>query len=146
MIIAVVHLMCSDVIVWILPHFLFLHLSTRMHSLIKDAALLLRAERFIKIGSQFGVKNGVVKLLTCWDINKSKVFVCKPWRLILYNSMSCLCFYDWCFKMFEAWCKPRRSGLTMWLAEAQKCQLGLDFFFLSVLFCWEIIVVLPELL
>lgn len=47
-----------------------------------------------QIGSQFGVKNGVLKLLTRWDINKSKVFVCKPWRLILYNSMSCLCFYD----------------------------------------------------
>lgn len=45
-------------------------------------------------GSQFGVRNSVLKLLMCWDINKSKIFVCKPWRLILYNSVSCLCFYD----------------------------------------------------
>jgi len=43
--------MRRDTVVWILPHFLFLHFSTSVHSLIKDAVLLLRAERFIKLAA-----------------------------------------------------------------------------------------------
>lgn len=77
--------------------FLLLTLSYK-HALINQRPCTPAEGREVhQIGSQLGVKNSVLKLLTHWDINKSKVFVCKPWRLILYNSMSCLCFYDWCF-------------------------------------------------
>lgn len=47
-VIALVLKLCVDIIVCF-SCFLLLTLSTSMHSLIKDGALLLRAERFIKL-------------------------------------------------------------------------------------------------
>lgn len=119
-VIALMLKLCVDIIVCF-SCFLLLTLFHK-HALINQRRCTPAEGREVhQIGSQFGVKNGVLKLLTCWDINKSKVFVCKPWRLILYNSMSCLCFYDWCFWMFQAWCKSSsRPGLALWLVEVRK--------------------------
>lgn len=99
---------CVYIIVWAFSFFLFLFFFSTFcfllltlsykHALINQRPCTPAEGREVhQIGSQLGVKKRALALLTHWDINKSKVFVCKPWRLILYNSMSCLCFYDWCF-------------------------------------------------
>lgn len=92
-IIALVLQLCVDIIVCF-SCFFFLALFHKPALINQRRCTPAEGREVRQIGSQFGVKNSVLKLLTRWDINKSKVFVCKPWRLILYNSMSCLCFYD----------------------------------------------------
>lgn len=75
--IALVLQLCVEIIVCF-SCFLLLILFYK-HALINQRRCTPAEGREVhQIGSQFGVKNGVLKLLTRWDINKSKVFVCKP--------------------------------------------------------------------
>lgn len=81
-VIALMLKLCVDIIVCF-SCFLLLTLFHK-HALINQRRCTPAEGREVhQIGSQFGVKNGVLKLLTCWDINKSKAkFLksCASWK------------------------------------------------------------------
>lgn len=75
--IALVLQLCVEIIVCF-SCFLLLILFYK-HALINQRRCTPAEGREVhQIGSQFGVKNGVLKLLTRWDINKSRSLYANP--------------------------------------------------------------------